>query len=166
MSRLEVKIVIINPFDEDALLEDGQVSVIKGGDDFLHSDALIKYGLETYGEGSIFNVLSRGNYLPDVPIYFLVEENDNVVFLNVSDKRYGIKGLLFVPSVISFEQEERLYDLFGGFNDLSITVNSNMRIEDGVVCYDSDVMCPIISEGARKCPFSCNNKKCNIKKKA
>lgn len=166
MNEEETKVVIINPFDDDASLEDGNICRINGGDNFCHGVMLIEYGLKTYGEDSIFGILSKGNYLPDVPIYFLVEENSNVVFLNISDKRRGKKGLLFIPSELSFEQEESLYDIFEGMEDFSVTVNSNMRIEDGIVCYDTDVMCPIASGGALKCPVTCNNKDCKIKKKA
>lgn len=140
MSEQEIKIVVINPFDEDASLEDGHTTYIRGGEYFCHSDLLTEYGLQVYGENSIFDILSKGNYLPDVPVYFLVQENNNVVFLNVSSKKYGKRGLLFMPANPSFEQEDSLYNFLEGLDSFSITVNSNMRIEDGIVYYDSDAM--------------------------
>lgn len=150
MPNQELKIVVINPFDEDASLEDGNICRINGGEGFFHGDLLTKYGLATYGEDSIFSILSNGNYLPDVPAYFLVEEKGNVVFLNISTKKCGKVGLLFVPSELSFEQDESLDIFLQSVKDFSITVNSNMRIEDGIVCYDSDALCSDINRKNKK----------------
>ena len=147
MNDQDVKAAIINPYDEDALLAAGNIVYLKPDEDdenFWHSALLIEYGRRVYGDSSIFGVLSNGMYLDDVPVYFLVEEFGNVVFLDTSHKRYGKCGLLFLPSSLDFEQEEKLHDFLDGLRNYQITANYNMKLEDGIVWYDSDDTCSII----------------------
>lgn len=151
----EAKIIIINPFDEDASLKDGHIHIIKDEAYFCHGGLLIEYGMQIYGNDSIFGLLSRGDYSPDVPAYFLVAENDNVVFLNISSEKVGKRGLLFLPSELSFEQDESLNYVLEHLKDFSIIVNTNMRIEEGIIDYEKTLLCP----------ESCNTD-CKVKKKA
>lgn len=134
---MENKIIIINPFDEAYGLSDGDVKFIGKMDcDFSHGDLLTNYGIEIYGEDSIFGFLAEGNYLVDVPVYFLTEGNDNVVFLNVSNSKSGKMGLLYLPSNISNKQRESLGRLSELLKDYKVEVNYNLRVDDGIV--DSD----------------------------
>ena len=134
---MENKIIIINPFDEAYGLSDGDVKFIgKMDSDFSHGDLLTNYGIEIYGEDSIFGFLAEGNYLVDVPVYFLTEGNDNVVFLNVSNSKSGKMGLLYLPSNISNKQRESLGSLSELLKDYKVEVNYNLRVDDGIV--DSD----------------------------
>lgn len=134
---MDSKIIIINPSDDNFGLSDGDVKFIgKSESDFSHGDLLISYGVETYGEDSIFGLLVNGNFLVDVPAYFLAEGNDNVVFLNVSNSKVGKIGLLYLPTNISDKQKESLNNLSSILKDFKIEVNYNLRVDDGVV--DSD----------------------------
>lgn len=134
---MDSKIIIINPSDDNNGLSDGDVKFIgKFESDFSHGDLLTSYGVDTYGEDSIFGFLADGNFLVDVPAYFLAEGNDNVVFLNVSNSKSGKMGLLYLPSNISDKQKESLGKLSSLLNDFNIEVNYNLRVDDGVV--DSD----------------------------
>lgn len=134
---MDSKIIIINPSDEAYGLSDGNVNYIgKVDSDFYHSDLLIDYGISVYGEDSIFGLLANGNYLVDIPVYFLVEGNDNLVFLNVSNSKTGKMGLLYLPNNISSKQKEALNKLSSILGDFKIEVNYNLKMDDGVV--DSD----------------------------
>ena len=129
------KIIIINPDDADNNMIVGKINYV--GDlnsDEIHGDLLTSYGLRAYGEDSIFGILSMGNYLTDVPVYFLCEGNDNVVFLNVSNSKIGKFGLLYLPQNISFKQKRAINSL--NFSGFEIEVNYNLRVDDGIV--DSD----------------------------
>ena len=80
------KVIVINPLDEENGLNDGDINYIgDAGSYFDHSELLINYGLGVYGEKTIFDIMSTGNYLVEYPVYFLTEEYDNIVFLNVSN---------------------------------------------------------------------------------
>lgn len=134
---MDSKIIIINPDDEAYGLVDGDVKFIgEIGSDYSHGDLLNSYGIETYGEDSIFSILASGNFLVDVPVYFLTEGNENIVFLNVSSSKIGKVGLLYLPTNISDKQEKALISLSNLLKDFKIEVNYNLRVDDGIV--DSD----------------------------
>lgn len=81
---MENKVIIINPLDEAYGLSDGEINFIGSRkSNFSHGDLLTRYGVQIYGEDSIFGILSNGNFLVDVPVYFLTEGNDNIVFLSI-----------------------------------------------------------------------------------
>lgn len=133
------KIIVINPFDKENGLIDGDIKYIGDVDsDFIHSDLLIDYGLGVYGDDSIFGLLSNGNYLPDIPAYFLAVGYNNVVFLNVSDNRAGRLGLLYLPDNVSNEQKKSLNNLVSVLKNYRIEVNYNLRVDDGFVESDRD----------------------------
>ncbi len=134
---MDNKIIIINPLDEDYGLYDGNINYIgEINSDFSHGDLLTNYGVDIYGEDSIFGILSTGNYMVDVPVYFLTEGYENIVFLNVSRSKSGKIGLLYLPSNISDKQKESLNSLSLLLKDFKIEVNYNLRVDDGIV--DSD----------------------------
>ena len=134
---MESKVIIINPSDEEYGLIDGEIKYLgEVNSDFFHEDLLINYGYEVYGEGSIFKVLHDGNYLVDIPVYFLTEQYDNVVFLNISSSKNGKAGLLYLPTDISEKQIQSLKKLSSVLKDYKIEVNYNMAYDDGLV--DSD----------------------------
>ena len=131
---MDSKVIIINPSDEAYGLLDGDVNYIgEVGSDFYHGDLLIDYGISVYGEDSIFGILASGNYLVDVPVYFLTEGNDNIVFLNVSNSKIGKMGLLYLPNNISDKQKESLNKLSSILSDFKVEVNYNLRLDDGMV---------------------------------
>ncbi|MBR3230089.1 MAG: hypothetical protein IKF91_04610 [Bacilli bacterium] len=138
---MDSKIIIINPSDETYGLLDGDVNYIGEVDsDFYHGDLLIDYGINVYGEDSIFGILASGNYLVDVPVYFLTEGNDNIVFLNVSNSKNGKMGLLYLPNNISDKQKDSLNKLSSILDDFKIEVNYNLRMDDGIVDSDRHTM--------------------------
>ncbi|MBR2708394.1 MAG: hypothetical protein IKE90_03040 [Bacilli bacterium] len=148
------KIIIVTPSDEAYGLIDGDIKFLEDEDSYLsHSDILIKYGTDTYGMDSIFGILSIGNYLVDVPVYFLAEGNDNIVFLNVSNSKYGKLGLLYLPTNMSDKQKESLNSLSSLLKDFRVEVNYNLRIEDGFVDSDRHTMkgiCGLSSKSSNK----------------
>ena len=138
---MDNKIIIINPSDEDYGLLDGNINYIgEVNNDFSHGDLLTSYGVDIYGEVSIFGILSIGNYLVDVPVYFLTEGYENIVFLNVSRPKSGKIGLLYLPSNISDKQKESLNSLSFILKDYRIEVNYNLRVDDGIVDSDRHIM--------------------------
>lgn len=138
---MENKVIIINPLDEAYGLSDGEINFIGSmKSNFSHGDLLTRYGVQIYGEDSIFGILSNGNFLVDVPVYFLTEGNDNIVFLNVSNSKVGKVGLLYLPSNISDKQRESLGRLSSLLKDYRVEVNYNLRVDDGVVDSDRHTM--------------------------
>ena len=134
---MESKIIIINPLDEENNLNDGQINYIGEVDSYFdHSNLLINYGVDVYGENTIFDIMSTGNYLVEYPVYFLTEGYENIVFLNVSNSKAGKIGLLYLPNNISDKQKESLSMLSLVLKDFNVEVNYNMRMDDGIV--DSD----------------------------
>ena len=138
---MENKVIIINPLDEAYGLSDGEINFIGSmKSNISHGDLLTRYGVQIYGEDSIFGILSNGNFLVDVPVYFLTEGNDNIVFLNVSNSKVGKVGLLYLPSNISDKQRESLGRLSSLLKDYRVEVNYNLRVDDGVVDSDRHTM--------------------------
>lgn len=138
---MENKVIIINPLDEAYGLSDGEINFIGSRKSNLsHGDLLTRYGVQIYGEDSIFGILSNGNFLVDVPVYFLTEGNDNIVFLNVSNSKVGKVGLLYLPSNISDKQRESLGRLSSLLKDYRVEINYNLRVDDGVVDSDRHTM--------------------------
>lgn len=134
---MDNKVIVINPLDEENGLTDGDINYIGEIDSYFdHSELLINYGVDAYGEKTIFDIMSTGNYLVEYPVYFLTEEYDNIVFLNVSNSKTGKIGLLYLPSDISDKQRESLLSLSSVLKDFNIEVNYNLRLDDGIVDYD------------------------------
>ena len=131
------KVIIINSEDERNNLKDGTINYIgKIGGDHLHSDLLIEYGINTYGNSSIFQILSDEYYMVEVPAFFLSKEYDNVVFLNIAKTENGKKGLLYLPDEITEKQIEALEQL--GIEDFHIEANFNLNLNDGIIESDTD----------------------------
>lgn len=129
----DYKIIIINPEDVENKLEDGNMDYIgRIEDNYVHVDLLIDYGLKTYGEKSIFGILSD-KYTPDVPIYFLTMHYQNIVFLNIPGRFKSKRGLLYMPEIISKHQRKSLGRLFKQAKGYDIELNHSMRIVEGVV---------------------------------
>lgn len=129
------KIIIINPEDDENNLVDGDLTCIgEMNGENNHCDLLIDYGLKVYGKKSIFEILSQGNFLTDVPVFFLCEGNNNVVILNVSSPRIGKIALLYMPSEMSERQWKTLKKI--DLKDFEIEMNYNLRVDEGIV--DSD----------------------------
>ena len=128
---MNFKIIVINPLDKDNDLIDGDVNYIGDFDsDFMHSDLLIDYGLKTYGEDSIFGILSNGYFLPDVPAYFLTEGYNNIVFLKISNSKVSNFALLYLPDSVSDKQAQSLNRLISSLKNYKIEVNYNLRVDD------------------------------------
>ncbi len=128
------KVVIINSNDENNNLTDGKINYLGYRDsDESHGDIMIDYGIRTYGDNSIYEILNEGFYLPIYPAFFLAEYDCNVVFLNVSSKQTGKLGILYLPSDISDEQVAALNSLSCNLKDFDIEVNRKLKLNDGLV---------------------------------
>lgn len=130
----KAKVIIINPKDDKHDLQDGLINYLgEINGDTPHEILMTNYGIDVYGNNTMFGIISEGNYLPNVPVYFLTEEYGNVVFLNISNSKIGKQGLLYLPSDISEKQIEAINTVCKQLKGFDIEVNNNMRIEDGLV---------------------------------
>lgn len=134
MDLKNYKVIIISPLDEINNLSDGSIQFLGDRNDYLsHSRLMIRYGLDTYGENSVFSLIRDGYYLPVYPAFFLTEYGNNVVFLNISSDKVGKAGLLYLPSDLSDEQinsVNKLSRILKGFN---IEINMDLKLDDGIV---------------------------------
>ena len=127
----DVKVIIINPDDSEYNTSDGYVNYLNMP--CIHTDIMIEYGVQKYGKDSIFGILRDGNYLPNVPAYFLSEEYGNIVLLNVSNSKFGKQALLYLPSTVSSSQVMSLNDLSKDMKGFSIEINYDISLNDGLV---------------------------------
>lgn len=138
---MDYKAIIINPLDEENGLNDGIINYLgNDGSEFDHSELLVNYGLDVYGENTIFDILSEGNYIVEYPAFFLTEGYGNIVFLKVSDSKTGKIGLLYLPKDISDKQRKSLLSLSSILKDYNIEVNCDMSLEDGLIESHRDFM--------------------------
>ena len=127
----DYKALIINGVNDQGDI-DGNFDYVGILDEYVfHVDALIDYAIEKYPGVKIFQKIPD-NCEFDVPIFFLTLLN-NIVYLNVSDKKYGKKGLLFFPDEISLKQKENLYALAKKLFNVSITIIYDLDFDDGLV---------------------------------
>lgn len=127
------KVLIINGISD-------KEGIVDGNADFLgyleacenHVDDLIAYGRQKYPDIEIFKKMNDRCFLY-VPICFLTALN-NVVYLNVFDKKWGKRGLLFLPDVISDNQRKVLFDLAKDLAKTNVDIIYDLKFdEDGFV---------------------------------
>lgn len=114
--------------NENGFLDENEIDLDRYSN---HVDHLLRYGKEKYLDESIFKKI------PDnvefwVPIFFL-GVLDNIVYLNVSTKKFGRHGWLFMPDEVSDKQKEALYNFAGTLSNVSIDLFYNLNLNDGLV---------------------------------
>ena len=137
----DVKVIIINPLDEKNNLTYGKINYIGDIDGYIsHGDLMINYGVEIYGEDSIYEIMSDGNYLPIYPAFFLAEFDGNIVCLNISNNKIGKQGILYLPSDLGDEQIKSINSLSRALKGFNIEVNRDLELDDGLVDSSTNII--------------------------
>ena len=131
----EYKMIIIPPEGVPNLL-DGEIFPYGKKIEYdKHVPCFIDFCKSYYANIPIFQKLTV-RHTPEVFAYFL-SDLGNIIFLNttseVSLKKYGKTGIVFLPEAPSEKQRESLYVLAQEIDDYRISVLYNLSLIDGMV---------------------------------
>lgn len=128
--------IIFGNDDEKGLFQDGNIETYgKAEDNDLHIATLLEIVNKYFSEDPILSRLSI-RHQANIAAYFMVELG-HVVFLNTTSykkeflSKHGKNGLLMVPDKMSQKQFESLKVFLKKVDDYTITVCSNLRLNEG-----------------------------------
>lgn len=119
--------VIIHP--------DGTVDLLgnRYDKDEMHIFCLLDYADKTYPDASMFQKLSI-HHQPEIAAFFLTLLG-NVVILNTTsmEEKYGKSGMAFMPSELTEQEINTLYEFAGTIPDYKIDMLYDMNVDSGVL---------------------------------
>ena len=129
------KALIISGTNDKSNDVDGQLSFVGPiGECDYHVDCLLEYALDKYPDVQIFKRIPS-NCEPNVPIFFLTWLN-NVVYINISGRRVGKYGMLFMPDEVSEKQMAQINELVKMIPKAKVDIVYNMDFDDGFVDFE------------------------------
>ncbi len=152
------------------ILENGNIE--KFGDsrsDEIHAICLLENGRRLHPNNNYFKMLNE-NHLFSTIAYYFTEAND-ITFINVTSyrkeelRKYGRRGIFFLPSVITKEQIESLKVFAEDIKDFDIELKSDFSIVDGILEYktirpsESEVKVDLVTLIKRNCLVNDSNYK-------
>ena len=125
-------VFIITGENEKSDDEDGEIKYVGPVNDYsFHIDCLLDYATERYPNVKVFKQMND-RFRPIDPICFLTWLN-SIVYLNISDKRLGHYGMLYMPDEISDKQKEVLLKFAKKYDNRQVYIGYNLDFDDGVV---------------------------------
>lgn len=125
-------VVIITGENEKSDDKDGEIKFIGPVDEYsFHIDCLLDYAIVRYPNIKVFKQMND-RFRPIDPICFLTWLN-SIVYLNVSDKRFGNYGILYMPDEISEKQKKSLLEFARKYSNKDVCISYDLDYDDGVV---------------------------------
>lgn len=121
--------------DDECNIKDGELEFYGDANDseLSHSQCLKDHAEEHFPNVKVFNMLNF-RHRPEVISYFYTVLG-HIVFLNITKnvKKYGKSGLFLLPNEITEKQRVTLKRFCENISDYSISIMSDLKIEDGIL---------------------------------
>lgn len=134
---IDFKCAIIYGYDDERRnIKNGQIEKIgniNSGE--LHIKCLLDLINRRYHDIKLFNNLNE-NHQPEVASY-LLSLLGNIIFLNTKQTKLGI---LIYNNEFNDEQKKTLMDLVSKLSDYTIYIYNDLRIEDGILINNSEII--------------------------
>lgn len=129
------KLVIIHGDVNKDKFSDGQIDYYGTDFDFVHSQHLLDYAKENYGDVKIFNSLNPRHTADTIGFFFIKFFND-IIFFNTTKNvdRDGYSGSFLFPDHLTDAQVNCLYEFVDTIDNYYISsISDSLKLDDGIV---------------------------------